>query len=333
MDKKILKISKTIAIYLLLIIFVCIISFHEWPYYVDTPGGLNNLNKRVIVENGFESKGSINLTYVSELPGTLPIMLVALFHPDWKIESKKDSNIGTLDYEKLMKREQILMKQSYTSAIKFAYETAEKKVNIEEEKCYVIYIFEEANTDLEVGDQILSIDGNKVNSCHEIRDYVINKNANEQSNIIVKNDNKEYERNVKYVDIDGTIAIGIQLGTEYILSTNPKYKLDFNTNEYGPSGGLMISLAVYNSLVEEDITGGKTIAGTGTLDADGNVGEIGGIEYKLKGAVKKKADIFFAPSGENYEEAKRIKEKKKYKIDVVEVKTFYDALNYLKKNM
>ena len=333
MEEKIVKAIKTVVIYLFLIIFICILCFHEWPYYVDSPGGLNNLNNRVKVENGYDAKGSINLTYVSELPGTLPIMLVALFNPDWKIVSKKDSNIGTLDYEKLMKREQILMKQSYTSAIKFAYEAAEKEVNVEEEKCYVIYVFENANTDLEVGDQILSIDDKKINACHEIRDYVKDKNENEELKFTIKNKDKEYEKYARYVNFNGTIAIGIQLGTEYVLSTNPKYKLDFDTNEYGPSGGLMISLAVYNSLIEEDITGGKIIAGTGTLDADGNVGEISGIEYKLKGAVKKKADVFFAPSGDNYEEAKKIKEKKKYKIDVVEVKTFYDALNYLKDNM
>ena len=333
MEEKIVKAIKTVVIYLFLIIFICILCFHEWPYYVDSPGGLNNLNNRVKVENGYDAKGSINLTYVSELPGTLPIMLVALFNPDWKIVSKKDSNIGTLDYEKLMKREQILMKQSYTSAIKFAYEAAEKEVNVEEEKCYVIYVFENANTDLEVGDQILSIDDKKINACHEIRDYVKDKNENEELKLTIKNKDKEYEKYARYVNFNGTIAIGIQLGTEYVLSTNPKYKLDFDTNEYGPSGGLMISLAVYNSLIEEDITGGKIIAGTGTLDADGNVGEISGIEYKLKGAVKKKADVFFAPSGDNYEEAKKIKEKKKYKIDVVEVKTFYDALNYLKDNM
>lgn len=333
MEEKIVKAIKTVVIYLFLIIFICILCFHEWPYYVDSPGGLNNLNNRVKVENGYDAKGSINLTYVSELPGTLPIMLVALFNPDWKIVSKKDSNIGTLDYEKLMKREQILMKQSYTSAIKFAYEAAEKEVNVEEEKCYVIYVFENANTDLEVGEQILSIDDKKINACHEIRDYVKDKNENEELKFTIKNKDKEYEKYARYVNFNGTIAIGIQLGTEYVLSTNPKYKLDFDTNEYGPSGGLMISLAVYNSLIEEDITGGKIIAGTGTLDADGNVGEISGIEYKLKGAVKKKADVFFAPSGDNYEEAKKIKEKKKYKIDVVEVKTFYDALNYLKDNM
>lgn len=333
MEEKFIKITKKIVCLLLSIIFICIICFHEFPYYIDTPGGLNNLNKRVKVENGYESKGSINLTYVSELPGTLPLLLVAYFHPDWKIESKKDSNIGTLDYDKLLVREQILMKQSYTSAIKFAYEAANKDVEVKEEKCYVIYVFEEANTDLKVGDQIIEVDGKKINSCHEIRDYATSKNKDDESKIIVNNNNKEYERNVKYVDYDGVVAIGIQLGTEYVLDTNPKYKLDFNENEFGPSGGLMIALAVYNSLVEEDITGGKIIAGTGTLDADGNVGEIGGIEYKLKGAVKKKADVFLVPSGDNYEEAKKIKEKKKYKIDIVEVKTFSDALDYLKSKM
>lgn len=315
---------------LILVIFVC---FFEFPYYIDTPGGLSNLNSKVSVDGGYEAKGSINLTYVQELKATLPFLLIAYFHPDWTIESKSESNIGTLDYESLMKREQVLMKQSYTSAIKFAYETAGKTVNIDEEKCYVIYVFEGAQGDLKVGDQIISVDGNEINKCSDISNYTMQKKENDESKIIVDSDGKQYTRNIKYTDFDGTIAIGIQLGVEYVMTTEPKYRLDFSENEYGPSGGLMISLAVYNSLVETDITGGKTIAGTGTLDSEGNVGEIGGIEYKLKGAVKKHADVFFAPAGENYEDAIKLKKKEGYKIDIVEVKTFYDALEYLENNV
>ena len=133
--------------YIILILITLFISFYEFPYYIDAPGGLDNLNNKVKIEEGYKSKGSINLTYVREIKATLPLLVVGYLNPDWEIHSKGESNIGTLDYNALMKREQILMKQSYTSAIKFAYERAEKDVNIKQEKCYVIYTIEGAKTD------------------------------------------------------------------------------------------------------------------------------------------------------------------------------------------
>ena len=48
----------------------------------------------------------------------------------------------------------------------------------------------------------------------------------------------------------------------------------------------MTALAIYNYLTEEDITHGKTIVGTGTIDINGNVGLIGGVKYKLKVLLK-----------------------------------------------
>ena len=65
----------------------------------------------------------------------------------------------------------------------------------------------------------------------------------------------------------------------------------------------MLTLAIYNSLVDKDITKGKKVVGTGTIEEDGSVGSIGGVKYKLNGAVRQKADVFLVPAGENYEEA------------------------------
>ncbi len=93
----------------------------------------------------------------------------------------------------------------------------------------------------------------------------------------------------------------------------------------------MTTLAIYDSLVPEDLTGGLKIAGTGTIEEDESVGPIGGVKYKLAGAESDGADIFFAPSGENYNEAIRIKNEKNYNIIVIEVKTLDDAINFLKK--
>ena len=79
----------------------------------------------------------------------------------------------------------------------------------------------------------------------------------------------------------------------------------------------------------EDLTRGYKIVGTGTIDLDGNVGEISGIEYKLKAAVKEEADIFLAPAGINYEKAIVLANQNNYDINIIGVATFEDTLNYL----
>ena len=116
------------------------------------------------------------------------------------------------------------------------------------------------------------------------------------------------------VDSEKKIGIGISKINEYKLDPNIQY--NYKNNESGASGGLMLSLALYNALTEEDITKGKNISGTGTISEDGTVGEISGVKYKLSGAVKNKCDIFIAPRA-NYEEALKEKNKNKFGNDFV----------------
>jgi len=63
----------------------------------------------------------------------------------------------------------------------------------------------------------------------------------------------------------------------------------------GPSAGLMFTLGIIDKLRPADLTGGKIIAGTGTIDDEGNVGPIGGIPQKLVGAKAAGAQIFLVP--------------------------------------
>ena len=103
-------------------------------------------------------------------------------------------------------------------------------------------------------------------------------------------------------------------------------KIKTKNSESGSSGGLMTSLAIYNSLTKNDITKGKIIAGTGTIDASGNVGEIGGVKYKILGS--KKADIFLCPK-ENYDEAMKVKKENELNMKIVSVESLKNAVNYL----
>jgi PDZ domain-containing protein len=70
----------------------------------------------------------------------------------------------------------------------------------------------------------------------------------------------------------------------------------------GPSAGLMFALGIVDRLEPANLTGGKTIAGTGEIEANGTVDPIGGIQQKLVGARRAGASTFLVPA-ENCSEA------------------------------
>lgn len=78
------------------------------------------------------------------------------------------------------------------------------------------------------------------------------------------------------------------------IASSLNVKLDLN-GVVGPSGGLMFSLGIIDKATKGSLTGGKKIAGTGTISADGTVGPIGGIDYKLISAKRSGDQFFLAP--------------------------------------
>ncbi|MEU7069662.1 S16 family serine protease [Streptomyces narbonensis] len=66
----------------------------------------------------------------------------------------------------------------------------------------------------------------------------------------------------------------------------------------GPSAGLLFSLGIVDKLDDGNLTGGKVIAGTGTIDADGTVGAVGGVSLKTQAAARDGATVFLVPKAE-----------------------------------
>jgi Lon-like protease len=64
----------------------------------------------------------------------------------------------------------------------------------------------------------------------------------------------------------------------------------------GPSAGLMVAITIYDLLSEEDLLAGRTVMGTGSLDADGRVGPVGGVPEKMVAAADHGADLVFVPA-------------------------------------
>lgn len=330
--KSFFKFLKEHIVFLIVYVVIFIALIIKLPYYIDAPGGLINVEDRISIEGGYSSKGSLNLAYVSEYEATIPLLLVSLFKSDWDVYPKK-SGEAIDNYDDMLLRDRLWMRASYANATILAYEEANKEIVITDRELFILYVYEEADTDLKVGDELLSIEGVEIHSMEDLSTTISKKEVGDKVSFQVLHGGQEYTRTATIMEIEGTKIVGIIPYEIRIYDAKPPIKILYGDSESGPSGGLMITLAIYNTLVEEDITGGKKIVGTGTIDSEGNVGEIGGVEYKLKGAVSKKADIFFVPAGENYEEALAMKKRKNYSITIVPVSTFWEALNYLKENV
>lgn len=312
-------------------IVLAIVLIIPVDYTVTTGGGISNVDKKIKITDAYESEGSFNMSYVKELRGTVFSYLLGKIVPSYKINKLSDISLEDEDTNEYEFRERMFFTTSTDSALKVAFTKANKEIIESSEDIYVIYKDKNADADIEVGDKILEVNGIKINKTEDI-DEALKDLTNESKEIDLKVLRNKKELNLKisvYYDNDlSAVRMGIYIAIKSNYTTNPKVTFKFGKSDYGSSAGLMMTLSIYNKLVEEDITKGYKISGTGTIDEEGNVGEIGGVTYKLKGAVSKKSDIFLCPV-ENYEEAVKAKEDNNYNIDIYKVSTIEDALNIL----
>ena len=286
------------------------------------------MNKRITVSDGYEAEGSFNMAYVSMVRGSIPFLLLSYIIPDWDIVSADEITIEGENMEEMLERERLYMQESMDAAIINAYQAAGADISITGAISEVSYIAEEADTNLKIGDEIVRVNDVEIHSLDDLRAIIEELDEDEQVQLDVIRDDEELECYAYTYNTDDGMKIGVSLLTTYEYTTNPEVSITSKASEAGSSGGLMMSLTIYNSLVPEDITGGKKIVGTGTIDIDGNVGEIGEVKYKLIGAVKNDADVFICPE-ENYEEALSVAEDKNYDIQIISVGTFLEAIEAL----
>ncbi|PVE92241.1 PDZ domain-containing protein [Microbacterium sp. TPD7012] len=149
---------------------------------------------------------------------------------------------------------------------------------------------------LEGEDVITAIDGTPVTSATQLRE-AIQKAGGDPVALTVLRAGEEKTVEVtpeEHTENDVTTwLIGITLRTDYDFEVDVTLQLD---NVGGPSAGMMFALGIIDTLTEGELNGGHNIAGTGTIDAEGTVGPIGGIRQKLYGARDAGADYFLAPA-------------------------------------
>ena len=178
---------------------------------------------------------------------------------------------------------------------------------------------------LKPDDVIIEVDGTKITSPTKLTDIVRAKPAGTTFTVSYTRAGKP--GSVKITTMasgdDKTPRLGIEIGTKQDAPFTVKIDLD---KIGGPSAGLMFTLGIMDKLQDTDLTGGKVIAGTGTIDDDGNVGPIGGIPQKLVGAKNAGAQLFLVPKDNCAEALKNAVAG----LPMAEVATVDDALTALK---
>lgn len=148
---------------------------------------------------------------------------------------------------------------------------------------------------LQQSDVITSIDGTAVTSVEAIRSKVQDAAG---AAVTIGYERSGIPGSVQVTpqetDVDGQTQylLGVGLMISFDLPVDVKIQLN---DVGGPSAGMMFALGIIDKMSPGDLTGGEHFAGTGTIDADGDVGPIGGIRQKLYGARDAGATFFLAP--------------------------------------
>jgi PDZ domain-containing protein len=288
------------------------LMFVPVPYVVlgpgptaDTLGTDSENHEPLITVNGretFPTEGALRLTTVAVhgAPGSLPpayeavlgwigtsravVPVQAVFPPQQTAEQAEQEN----------RADMLQSQHDATSAAMRALQVKPSSVVVEQ-----VLQGAPAEGKLQVGDVVLSIDGAAVTSGQAVRDAVTRRRPGDVLAVKVRRTPEGGTPKTLTVKVTGgqsgegaeaRTVIGVAPGERFPFTVDIKLE-DIG----GPSAGLMFALGIYDKLTPGALNNGAIVAGTGTIDGEGQVGPIGGISQKLVGARNAGATVFLTP--------------------------------------
>jgi Lon-like protease len=180
-------------------------------------------------------------------------------------------------------------------------------------------------TVLRPGDRFVSFDGSKVTDDQQLRAILAAHKVGDKLNIELIRDGKtESVTAVLGTPVSGssTPRLGVTVITGCLLPFGVTLSL---SGIGGPSAGLMFALGIIDKISSHDLTHGRFIAGTGSIDPTGAVGQIGGISLKMIAARRAGATVFLAPASNCVDVRGNIPSG----LEVIKVSTLHDAIGSL----
>lgn len=349
------RIAARIAVSSLLALALCyVLVLMPLPYYIFQPGSAEPVGPMIeMKQDGYPEKGAFLLTTVSVSRTNVLNYMYARLRA-YEIRPQTDvRKAGETDKE-YNQRQEYVMLDSQSSAIQAAYRKAGVPYRIVDVGVTVLRTMPgmPAHGVLEPGDYVTELDGKPVKRSADVFSSLENRKAGDEVRIGYKRGETVRTATLKLAMLpreEGQTKERAGIGFEpadvqTVRAEQEEKQVAVKAGEIGgPSAGFMFAMEIYNRLTPEDITKGYRIAGTGTIDAEGHIGVIGGIRHKVVAASREKADFFFAPkdwyppAGEPSEPVKNASDaadqaqKIGSRMKVVPVATMDEALAYLAK--
>jgi len=288
------------------------------PYVKLSPGPTFNVigtddGTPVIAISGaqtYPTTGALDMTTVSELGGprgglTFIDAIVSWFSSSSAVIPSSLLFPENLTAEQNKTRQQLMFSTSQSDAVAAAMRYLNRPVTTQ---LVVTSVVGDSPSDgkLLPGDEIVSIDGVAMKVPEDVVNTVRSKPIGTTLDFVVSRNG---------VNSDGVISDGVQSHMSVTSVANPDdatkpyigigvgeyysagFPIDFTLQDIGgPSAGTMFAIGIIDKLTPRDLAKGRHIAGTGTIDADGKVGPIGGIRQKLAGARNAGAELFLMPA-------------------------------------
>ncbi|MEZ5321753.1 MAG: PDZ domain-containing protein [Microthrixaceae bacterium] len=283
------------------------------PYYTVSPGPARSTEGHITVKGhrSYSSKGEVLYTTVSSRQATAALLLQAALDRSIDVIGEKEAN-PTGDREAEVKVERAEMDQSKLAALVVALDRIGQPATITSTGARIVEVASDvpAARVLRTDDVIVSIDGRAIGVLDEIATVVAGHRPGERVTMTIRRGQRTVEVGVPLAsdpDDPSRARIGVHLTPENQKVALP-FDVDLDSGQVGgPSAGLAWTLGVIDRLTPGDLTGGKVVAVTGTIDSAGRVGPIGGIAQKAVGAKRVGATEFVYPKATSPADVARLR--------------------------
>ena len=306
----------------------------QLPLLTFHPGPTPDVAKVIVVDGPtYPSAGSMHMTTIQARPATLVRALLGWIDRDVAVVPREAVYSPGKSVEEIVEENATQMDQSGLYAAISAYRVLDLLGPAEGALVVATVAETPAAKVLEAGDVIVRVDGQPVTTHDELKAITSSHEVGDQLRIGFRRDGEEQEVPISLVRnpaAEEGEPRGPVMGVTVITNFRMPYEVKLDPqNIGGPSAGLMFSLSIVDRLNAEDLTHGHVIAGTGTIDADGNVGAVGGVAQKVEAAERINARYFLAPK--QADEAAQARAYVDTNMTVIEVGTLEDAVAALAK--
>jgi Lon-like protease len=308
------------------------------PYYAFSAGSLYQTQEMILVEGPptFPPDGDVLLTTISVSQDRLSAFeaFVGWLDPTVSVYEEK-SIIGDADRETVREFNLQQMTSSQDVATYVALDRLGYDVSISGTGAAVVGIAPGSAAEgvLELGDTIVSLDGAAVDVPSDLVGAIGDQAPGDEVDLAVEPFEGGEPETVTVVlgardDDPAAPLLGVEVRPRDGALVYPDgIQVEFDDRGIGgPSAGLAFTLTLVDMLTPGDLTGGHEVAATGTMDIDGRVGPIGGIEQKAVTVKRAGVEVFLIPAGLNPAELDAARRQAGDDVELIEVATLDDAL-------